>query len=197
MPTNSSQKKSRGHQIHPDPITGEPGAHPLGTGLGAAAGGVSGAAIGSMGGPIGTAVGAVIGAIAGGLAGKGMAELVDPSAEDAYWRERHGTQPYVNPNHPYEAYAPAYRAGYTGYREGKSFQDREAELRMEYEGGPQKAQADAAQAGIDSMMPPITVQHHMGTHPLRWEEAREAARAAYERVGRSEAYRTEKTIITE
>mgnify|MGYP003391712891 CR=1 FL=1 len=30
---------------------------------------------------------AAVGAIVGGLAGKGVAEMVDPTAEDAYWRE--------------------------------------------------------------------------------------------------------------
>jgi hypothetical protein len=41
-----------------DPITGKPGAHPIGTGVGAASGGVAGAALGAaMGGPIGASVG--------------------------------------------------------------------------------------------------------------------------------------------
>src|SRR3954469_20482519 len=70
--------------MNPDPITGAPGSHPVGTGVGAAGGGAAGAAIGSMAGPIGTAVGAVVGAVAGGLAGKGAAEAIDPTAEDAY-----------------------------------------------------------------------------------------------------------------
>lgn len=66
-----------------DPITGAPGAHPVGTGVGAAAGGVAaGAAIGSVAGPVGTAVGAVGGAIAGGLTGKGVAEAADPTVND-------------------------------------------------------------------------------------------------------------------
>jgi len=40
-----------------DPITGEPGAHPVGTGVGAAGGAVTGAALGTaIGGPIGVAV---------------------------------------------------------------------------------------------------------------------------------------------
>ncbi|CAN5487748.1 hypothetical protein BH09PSE5_BH09PSE5_37720 [soil metagenome] len=63
-----------------DPISGEPGAHPVGTGLGAAAGGMAaGAAVGTMAGPVGTAIGAAVGAIVGGLAGKGVAEKVDPT----------------------------------------------------------------------------------------------------------------------
>ncbi len=63
----------------PDPITGEPGAHPVGVGVGALSAGAAGAAIGMIGGPIGMLVGATIGAIAGGLAGHEVASApVDP-----------------------------------------------------------------------------------------------------------------------
>jgi uncharacterized protein (TIGR02271 family) len=63
-----------------DPITGEAGAHPVGTGVGAAAGGMAaGAAAGTVAGPVGTVLGAAVGAVAGGLAGKGVAEKVDPT----------------------------------------------------------------------------------------------------------------------
>ena len=58
---------------HPDPITGEPGAHPVGVGVGALGAGAAGAAIGAIGGPIGMLIGAAIGAVAGGLAGKEVA----------------------------------------------------------------------------------------------------------------------------
>ena len=69
-----------GGSTNRDPITGEPGAHPVGTGVGAAAGGIAaGAAVGSVAGPVGTVVGAAVGAVAGGLAGKGVAEKVDPT----------------------------------------------------------------------------------------------------------------------
>jgi uncharacterized protein (TIGR02271 family) len=65
-----------------DPITGTPGAHPVGTGVGAIAGGVAtGAAVGTVAGPIGTAVGAAVGAVAGGLVGKSVAEEVDPTID--------------------------------------------------------------------------------------------------------------------
>src|SRR5262245_62513662 len=78
-----------------DPITGEPGAHPVGTGIGAAAGGAAaGAAGGAVAGPAGAAVGAIVGGVAGGLAGKGIAESIDPTAEDAYWREHYTSRPY-------------------------------------------------------------------------------------------------------
>ena len=71
-----------------DPITGEPGSHPVGTGVGAVAGGAAGAAAGAAtgaavgtagAGPIGTGIGAAVGAIVGGLAGKGTAEGLNPT----------------------------------------------------------------------------------------------------------------------
>lgn len=70
-------------ETNPDPITGAPGAHPVGVGLGAAAGGIAaGAAAGTFAaGPIGTVVGAAIGAVVGGLAGKGAAESMNPTQE--------------------------------------------------------------------------------------------------------------------
>src|SRR5690606_23614384 len=93
-----------------DPITGSPGAHPVGTGVGATGGGAAGAAIGAaVGGPIGAAVGLAAGAVAGGLAGKGAAEAVNPTAEDAYWRENYSTQPWAERNYTYEDYQPAFR----------------------------------------------------------------------------------------
>ena len=80
----------QGRDAHRDPITGTPGAHPVGVGLGAAAGGMAaGAAAGTVAGPVGTAIGAAAGAIVGGLAGKGIAEQIDPTIEEAYWRENY------------------------------------------------------------------------------------------------------------
>lgn len=79
---------------NPDPITGAPGAHPIGTGLGAALGGAAaGAAVGTVAGPVGTIIGAAAGAIVGGLAGKGVAEVVEPTRESAYWREHFIARP--------------------------------------------------------------------------------------------------------
>ena len=72
-----------------DPISGAPGAHPVGTGVGAVAGGAAaGAAIGAIAGPVGAVVGVAVGAVVGGLAGKGVAEMADPTAEEAYRRTR-------------------------------------------------------------------------------------------------------------
>src|SRR5258706_7976730 len=98
-----------------DPITGEPGAHPIGTGLGAAAGAVAaGAAAGTVAGPVGTILGAAAGAVVGGLAGKGAGEVFDPTVEAAFWEENHAREPYYQPGYTYDDYAPAYRTGYLG-----------------------------------------------------------------------------------
>ena len=48
-----------------------------------------------MSGPVGAAVGAVVGAMAGALAGKGIANAVDPVAEDACWRDHYSERPYT------------------------------------------------------------------------------------------------------
>ena len=66
---------------NPDPITGEPGAHPVGVGIGALGAGVAGAAVGAFAGPVGVLVGAAIGALAGGLAGKEVAAADDTEPE--------------------------------------------------------------------------------------------------------------------
>ena len=55
--------------MNPDPITGKPGSHPLGTGVGATGGALAGAAIGAPAGPVGMAAGAAIGAAVGGATG--------------------------------------------------------------------------------------------------------------------------------
>ena len=119
---------------NPDPITGAPGSHPVGTGVGAAGAGAAGAAIGSMAGPIGTVIGAVVGAVAGGYAGKGVAETIDPTAEDAYWRENHKSRPYAK-GQDYNQLAPAYRYGWESRQrhQGKNFDEVETHLRTDWE----------------------------------------------------------------
>lgn len=109
-----------------DPITGTPGAHPVGTGIGAAAGGAAaGAAAGTVAGPVGTAAGMVAGAVIGGLAGKGIAEKINPTVESGYWRENYSSRSYVDRGARWEDYEPAYRTGYEGYgrHHGRRFDD--------------------------------------------------------------------------
>ena len=146
-----------------DPITGAPGAHPVGTGVGAAAGGATGAAVGSVAGPIGTAVGAVIGAVVGGMAGKSVAETVDPTAEEASWRASYTREPYYRDGHTYDDYAPAYGLGIGSlvadkYRD-RSFDDIEGSLAEEWD-------------------------MYRGNSRLNWTEASPAARAAWARAQR-------------
>src|SRR4029453_16194894 len=88
--------KQKGTDANRDPITGTPGAHPVGTGVGATGGAAAGAAIG-----------VVAGAVVGGLAGKGVAEKIDPTVEDGYWKNNYAKQSYVDRNTPYESYQPA------------------------------------------------------------------------------------------
>jgi len=167
---NTRKDNTKTRDANPDPITGAPGSHPVGTAEGAAAGGAAGvaggaaagAAAGTAGaGPIGGAVGAAVGAVVGGLAGKGVAEHVNPTAEDAYWREQYGKEPYYDRTYNYDDYRGAYRTGYEGYgrlgRSGKRYEEIEPELRRDYE-------------------------RNYGTSRLSWDKARAATRAAWHRL---------------
>jgi hypothetical protein len=150
---NQGQPKS----TNPDPITGEPGAHPVGVGLGATGGGITGAAIGAAAGPVGAAVGAVAGAIIGGMAGKDIAESYDPTSEDDFWREHFRNRPYVGTDDTYERFQPAYRYGWESRMQhaGRTFEEVEPELQRGW----------------------TTAAPH-----LDWEEARHATRDAWERM---------------
>ena len=90
-----------------DPISGEVGAHPLGTGVGAAGAGTVATVIGgAVGGPVGAVVGAVIGSVVGGLAGKDVAEQVNPTFEETDWQETYTSGSYIDHDRTYEDYRP-------------------------------------------------------------------------------------------
>lgn len=92
--------------LNQDPLTGEPGAHPVGTGVGAA----------------------------GGLAGKSAAERINPTAEDTYWRGNYEREPYYEAGRTFDDYAPAYRLGMTGRTQyGDSWTSVEPRLASEWE----------------------------------------------------------------
>ncbi len=149
--------------VNRDPLSGATGAHPFGTGAGAASGGIAGAAIGmAVGGPMGSVVGAAVGAITGGLAGSGIAEAVNPTAEETFWRESYIREPYYTKDHGYEYYAPGFRAGWAGrvHHDGRTFDQAEPELMSDY--ARAKTELDPA-----------------------WHELRPAARAAWDRVDRN------------
>lgn len=123
MDTSKNQAQAHGDK-HIDPLTGEPGFHPVGSGLGAVAGGVvTGAAAGLAGGPIAAGVGAVVGGIAGAYAGHVLAEENDPTVEHDYWRSEYQNRDYYNPDLEYERdFGPAYQYGWESRRK---FQDRQ------------------------------------------------------------------------
>ena len=146
-----------------DPLTGTPGAHPVGTGIGAAAGGMAaGAAAGAVAGPVGAAIGAAAGAVAGGLAGKAAAEKIDPTVEEAYWKKSYSKESYYQPDLGYDDYAPAYRTGYQGRARfaGRKFNDVERDLENSYNSN--------------------RVNSRLG-----WDKAKLASRAAWDRVERA------------
>ena len=156
--TNDTNDR-RDKDLNRDPITGAPGSHPVGTGLGAAGGAAAGAALGAVGGPIAMAVGGVIGAVAGGMVGHEVAEGMDPTAEDAYWRENFRNEPYSHKDFGYQDYEPAYRAGYTSYgaKPTASFDEVQTDLARQWE-------------------------QQRGDSRLDWEKARPAAQAGFQRV---------------
>ncbi len=161
--TNVTQNQIRKENEHAnlDPISGAPGAHPVGTGLGAAAGGIAaGAAIGTVAGPVGTVIGAAVGAVVGGLAGKGVAEMIDPTAEEAYWHDNYVSRPYVASGATFDDYGPAYRYGVDSYGkfDGRNFDEIETELMDDWESA-------------------------RGSSRLSWEDARHATRDSWQRVG--------------
>jgi hypothetical protein len=113
--TSNPQKKydlpPRGGR-NADPITDEPGSHPIETGIGAVAAGASaGLVAGAVAGPLAAAAGVAAGAIAGGYLGKQMGEMIDPTAVDEFLRENFESRPYVQAGDSYEDFRKAYRYG--------------------------------------------------------------------------------------
>ncbi len=144
-----------------DLISGEAGAHPLGTGVGAAGAGTVATVIGgAVGGPFGAVVGAVIGSVVGGLAGKDVAEHVNPTFEETNWQETYTSSTYVDSDRIYEDYQPAYRTGYEGYERyghsGRTYSEVETDLQRDYQ---------ANQTGS-----------------LAWEQAKYAVKDAWDRA---------------
>jgi uncharacterized protein YcfJ len=150
--------------LNRDLITGEPGSHPIGTGVGAALGGAAaGAAAGTVAGPIGTVIGGAVGAIVGGLAGKGVAEKIDPTREDAYWRENYKTRSYVDGTGSYDDYGPAYALGVEAQSKnpGRDFDDIKGDLSRDW-------------------------NNARGQSSLDWSRAQHATRDAWNRISDSD-----------
>ena len=153
---------TRQRSLNRDPISGAPGAHPVGVGIGAAAGGLAAGAVAgtAAAGPVGTVVGAAVGAVIGGLGGKAVAEHFDPTVEEQHWRGNYEREPYYQRGMTFDDYAPAYRVG--GEARGRygdaSFDDVEDQLASDY-------------------------QRARGKSRLEWGDARDASRAAWTRLG--------------
>lgn len=162
MADNENRDETREELRNEDPITGEPGSHPVGSGLGAAAGGAAaGAAAGAVAGPVGAAVGAVVGGVAGGLAGKAIAENIDPTVEAAYWEENYATRDYVDEDVEYEHYEPAYRYGW------------ESRTRYDHD------DFDAVEKDLERDW-----DDYRGESSLEWGSARPATKDAWDRANR-------------
>lgn len=145
---------------------GKYGDHPVGGAVGAAVGAAAGAAavgaaqgaaLGTIAGVPGMAAGIAIGGVVGALAGKGIAQEINPTTEDAYWSEEYQTRPYVENGVSYDEYRPAYRHGIDAY--GK------------YEG-----------RDFDSVEPEMKQQWDVSGQSMPWHKARPAARDAYDRL---------------
>jgi hypothetical protein len=145
---------------NPDPITNEPGSHPIETGIGAAAAGAAaGMAVGAFGGPVAGAVGAIAGAVAGAYAGKGIGEMIDPTIEDAWLRENFESRPYVQQDETFEMYLPVYRYG--------------AEAESKY-----------GNAGFEAIVDNLEKDwaKSEGIPGMTWPKARDAVKDSYERT---------------
>jgi hypothetical protein len=166
--TNSDEDATASGGVDGEPVVGTP-SHPIAAGMGAVLlGGAAGAAVGTAVGPIGTAIGAAVGAVGGALGGDALASSVDQVKsldqvkEESHWRDNFVRRPYVPQSASYNDYGPAYRYGVTAYARhpGSRFDEVEADLFA----GWQAARGDSS---------------------LSWEDARHAARDAWDRVHRS------------
>lgn len=153
-----------------DPISGAPGAHPVGTGVGTAVGaaaglGAAGAAAmtgalagTAVGGPVGAAAGLLVGGVLGAVAGRAASEQIDPTEEDEHWRSSYTAEPYYDKSKSYEHYAPSYAFG---SRSAMEYQE------SDFEAVEPSLQADYLREHGDDMA---------------WHEVRQPARSAWQRV---------------
>ncbi len=84
--------------------------------------------------------------------------VINPTAEDAYWRQAFCDEPYHQTGLGFDDYSPAYRVGYTGpLRRNGTFEALEPQLQQDW-------------------------NQVKGRSRLPWPQARQAMRAAWERV---------------
>jgi hypothetical protein len=101
----------------------------------------------------------VIGGVAGGLAGKGIAEQIDPTVEDHYWRNEYTSRDYYDPAVGYEEVGPAYQYGWESRAQhaDRKWEDVEPDLAHEW-------------------------STRRGNSSLDWGRARPATRDAWDRI---------------
>ncbi|WP_104498580.1 hypothetical protein [Acinetobacter indicus] len=180
--TELPQERSQGLNVDPTDVNARPdldtnrvpdmneaGDHPVDTSVGVLGGAATGAAVGAAAGPVGAVVGGIAGGVVGGLAGNEIADAIDPTAEDVYWRDQYQNRPYYNETRSVYAdvdydrdYRGAYRLGYENrplYEQNVDFDRAEPELRTKWE-------------------------QMKGDSRLNWEEAKFAAKDAWQRVTR-------------
>lgn len=114
-------------------------------------------------------VGGAVGAVVGGLVGKGAAEVVNPTEEEAYWRANSLNTVYYAetrshyPDLEYDRdYQNAYRVGYENrphYDAHTRFEDVEPDLKSKWE-------------------------QIKGSSRLTWEQAKFAVKDAWDRATR-------------
>ena len=146
-----------------DPISGEPGSHPVGTGVGGAGGAALGAALGAPFGPIGALIGGAIGAVAGGAAGHEVGERIDPTGETEYWKREHQTRPYFDKSRTWDDYEPAYKYGWESRTQHRD-RSWDTNLESDLERGWEKAKGKSA---------------------LAWDKAKDAVRDSWDRTDRT------------
>lgn len=155
---------SEGTPTHP----GKYGDHPIGGAVGAAVGAAAGAAavgaaqgaaLGTPGGVPGMAAGIAVGGVVGALAGKGLAQKINPTTEDAYWSYNYKFRPYVQKDETYDTYRNAYQHGISSFvkYEGRPYDEVEVDLSRDWSSQPDYVS-------------------------LPWDKAKNAARDAYERL---------------
>jgi hypothetical protein len=106
--------------------------------------------------------GAIIGGVAGGLAGKAIAERIDPTAEEQYWRDEYPKREYHDESVDYQEVAPAYRYGW--------------ESRAEYH----DRDWDEVEPELERRWP-----SRRGQSSLEWNRARRPTQDAWDRISDS------------
>jgi hypothetical protein len=88
-----------------------------------------------------------------------VAEVIDPTREDAYWRDNYRSRPYFERGSSYDDYAPAYGLGVDAISRypGRTFDEIEPEMSQQWRTGN-------------------------GASTLGWDSAKHAARDAWNRV---------------